>query len=90
MKGIGFHHSGLVHPLKEIQEILFSKGLIKISICKLKLLLLVFNMPTRTVIFTELSKYDGNMNGFRNLNTAEYLQMAGRAGREEVRMQKVL
>ena len=32
MKGIGFHHSGLVHPLKELQEILFSKGLIKILI----------------------------------------------------------
>ena len=37
-------------------------------------------MPTRNVIFTELSKYDGNVNGFRNLAT-EYLQMAGRAGR---------
>lgn len=80
MKGIGFHHSGLVHPLKEIQEILFSKGLIKILFAT-ETFAVGVNMPTRTVIFTELSKYDGNMNGFRNLNTAEYLQMAGRAGR---------
>ena len=80
MKGIGFHHSGLVHPLKEIQEILFSKGLIKILFAT-ETFAVGVNMPTRTVIFTELSKFDGNMNGFRNLNTAEYLQMAGRAGR---------
>jgi len=80
VKGIGFHHSGLVHPLKEIQEILFSKGLIKILFAT-ETFAVGVNMPTRTVIFTELSKYDGTINGFRNLNTAEYLQMAGRAGR---------
>ena len=80
LKGIGYHHSGLVHPLKEIQEILFSKGLIKILFAT-ETFAVGVNMPTRTVIFTELSKYDGNLNGFRNLNTAEYLQMAGRAGR---------
>ena len=36
-------------------------------------------MPAKTVVFTELSKYDDN--GHRLLTTAEYLQMAGRAGR---------
>ena len=80
MKGIGFHHSGLVHPLKEIQEILFSKGLIKVLFAT-ETFAVGVNMPTRTVVFTELSKYDGNIKGFRNLTTAEYLQMAGRAGR---------
>ena len=39
------------------------------------------NMPTRTVVFTELTKFDGNLNGMRNLNTSEYTQMAGRSGR---------
>ena len=38
-------------------------------------------MPTRLVVFTELTKFDGNINDFRYLNTSEYLQMAGRAGR---------
>lgn len=80
LKGIGYHHSGLVHPLKEIQEILFSKGLIKILFAT-ETFAVGVNMPTRTVIFTELSKYDGYVNDFRNLTTAEYLQMAGRAGR---------
>ena len=80
VKGIGFHHSGLVHPLKEIQEILFSRGLIKILFAT-ETFAVGVNIPTRTVIFTELSKYDGYANDFRNLTTAEYLQMAGRAGR---------
>jgi len=78
--GYGFHHSGLVHPLKEIQEILFSKGLIKILFTT-ETFAVGVNMPTRTVIFTELSKYDGYIKGMRNLNTSEYKQMAGRAGR---------
>ena len=79
-KGIGYHHSGLVHPLKEIQEILFSKGLIKILFAT-ETFSVGVNMPTRSVVFTELSKYDGIKNDFRYLNTSEYLQMAGRAGR---------
>lgn len=79
-KGYGFHHSGLVHPLKEIQEILFSKGLIKILFAT-ETFSVGVNMPTRTVVFTELSKFDGFSKGMRNLNTSEYIQMAGRSGR---------
>jgi len=78
--GYGFHHSGLVHPLKEIQEILFSKGLIKILFAT-ETFAVGVNMPTRTVIFTDLCKYDGYIQGMRNLNTSEYIQMAGRSGR---------
>jgi len=38
-------------------------------------------MPTKTVIFTGLSKYDDATGGMRLLRTDEYIQMAGRAGR---------
>ena len=37
------------------------------------------NMPARTVLFAELSKYDGKE--FRYLTSGEYIQMSGRAGR---------
>ncbi|MCJ7637460.1 MAG: hypothetical protein MUO21_08230, partial [Nitrososphaeraceae archaeon] len=37
------------------------------------------NMPTKTVLFTELKKRDNN--GYRMLLTHEYTQMSGRAGR---------
>ena len=37
------------------------------------------NMPARTVLFAELSKFDGKE--FRYLSSGEYIQMSGRAGR---------
>ena len=37
------------------------------------------NMPAKTVIFAELSKFDGT--AFRYLTSGEYIQMSGRAGR---------
>ena len=37
------------------------------------------NMPARTVIFADLSKFDGK--DFRYLSSGEYIQMSGRAGR---------
>ena len=37
------------------------------------------NMPARTVLFAELSKFDGT--AFRYLSSGEYIQMSGRAGR---------
>jgi superfamily II RNA helicase len=38
-------------------------------------------MPTKTAVFVGLKKYDEEKQGMRILTTAEYLQMAGRAGR---------
>jgi superfamily II RNA helicase len=79
-KGIGIHHSGFIPILKEIVEILFSKGLIKVLFAT-ETFAVGVNMPTRCVVFTELSKYDGEGESNRILHTDEYLQMSGRAGR---------
>lgn len=79
-KGIAFHHSGLLPLLKEVLEILFTKGLIKLLFCT-ETFAVGINMPTKTVIFTGLSKYDDATQGMRLLRTDEYIQMAGRAGR---------
>ena len=78
MRGIAFHHSGLMPFLKEILEILFSRGLIKVLFAT-ETFAVGINMPTKTVIFTALDKFtDGSV---RLLKSAEYIQMAGRAGR---------
>jgi len=79
-KGIAFHHSGVLPLLKEIVEILFTKGYIKLLYCT-ETFAVGINMPTKTVIFTGLSKYDDATGGMRFLRTDEYIQMAGRAGR---------
>lgn len=78
LKGIAFHHSGLMPILKEIVEILFAKGLIKILFAT-ETFAVGVNMPTKTIVFTALDKYTSE--GQRFLTTAEYKQMAGRAGR---------
>ena len=77
-KGIAFHHSGLLPILREIVEILFGKGLIKVLFAT-ETFAVGINMPTKTVVFTDLEKFDTS--GKRLLTTDEYLQMAGRAGR---------
>jgi superfamily II RNA helicase len=78
MKGIAFHHSGILPFLKEILEILFSRGLTKVLFAT-ETFAVGINMPTKTVIFTALDKFtDGSM---RLLKSSEYIQMAGRAGR---------
>ena len=78
-RGIAFHHSGLLPLLKEIVELLFARGLIKVLFCT-ETFAVGLNMPARTVVFLDLKKpHDGE--GFRPLRPDEYIQMAGRAGR---------
>lgn len=77
-KGIAFHHSGLLPMLKEIIEILFAKGFIKLLFAT-ETFAVGINMPTKTVVFTSFKKHDEH--GVRMLRTDEYIQMAGRAGR---------
>lgn len=79
--GVAYHHAGLLPVLKEIIEILFKKGLIKVLFAT-ETFAVGVNMPTRTVIFTELEKY--TKTGRRFLSTAEYKQMSGRAGRRGI------
>jgi superfamily II RNA helicase len=76
-KGIGFHHSGMIPILKEIVEILYSLGLIKVLLAT-ETFAMGVNMPTKTVLFFNITKYDGHN---RTLRPEEYGQMAGRAGR---------
>ena len=78
LRGIAFHHSGLLPFLKEILEILFSKGYVKLLFAT-ETFAVGINMPTKTVIFTSLQKFTDA--SFRPLLSSEYIQMAGRAGR---------
>ena len=80
-KGIAYHHSGLVPILKEIVEIIFKKGLIKLLFAT-ETFAVGVNMPTRTVVITDISKMSNR--GKHYLNTAEYKQISGRAGRRGI------
>jgi len=77
-RGVAFHHSGLLPLLKEIVELLFGRGFLKVLFCT-ETFAVGLNMPARTVVFTDLVK--PTEHGPRPLTTEEYIQMAGRAGR---------
>ncbi|KAF7210868.1 superkiller complex protein 2 isoform X1 [Nothobranchius furzeri] len=77
-RGVAVHHSGILPILKEVIEMLFSRGLVKVLFAT-ETFAMGVNMPARTVVFDSIRKHDGT--GFRNLLPGEYIQMAGRAGR---------
>ncbi|PIZ51011.1 hypothetical protein COY27_05135 [Candidatus Woesearchaeota archaeon CG_4_10_14_0_2_um_filter_33_13] len=80
-KGIGFHHAGILPILKELVEELFSLGKIKVLYVT-ETFAVGINMPAKTVCFDSLRKFDGR--NFRNLNSKEFFQIAGRAGRRGI------
>lgn len=77
-KGVAIHHAGILPVLREMVELLFDKGYIKLLFAT-ETFSVGINMPTKTVLFSSLQKWDGS--GRRNLLPHEYTQMAGRAGR---------
>lgn len=77
-RGVAIHHSGMMPVLREMVEIVFGKGYVKVLFAT-ETFAVGINMPTKTVIFTSLTKFTSN--GHRQLLSHEYTQMAGRAGR---------
>ncbi|KAH7649858.1 ATP-dependent RNA helicase ATP-dependent RNA helicase [Cryptosporidium bovis] len=77
-RGIGIHHGGLLPVVKEIVELLFGESFIKV-LFSTETFSMGINMPAKTVIFTSLRKFDGNE--YRIINSGEFIQMSGRAGR---------
>jgi superfamily II RNA helicase len=77
-KGIGIHHAGMMSILREIVEILFARGMIKMLFCTTSVAI-GLNLPVKTAIFTDIYKHDGNC--LTILQGHEYTQAAGRAGR---------
>jgi superfamily II RNA helicase len=76
--GIGVHHAGMLPKYRLLVEKLAQKGLLKV-ICGTDTLGVGVNIPLRTVLFTQLCKFDGNK--VKILSVRDFQQIAGRAGR---------
>ena len=76
--GIGIHHAGLLPKYRVLVEKLTQRGLLKV-VCGTDTLGVGINVPIRTVVFTQLFKYDGSST--KTLTVRDFKQIAGRAGR---------
>lgn len=77
-RGIASHHAGMVPAAKEAVERAFSEGLVA-AVFATETLALGINMPARSVVIENLSKFNGE--GHQLLTPLEYTQLTGRAGR---------
>ncbi len=77
--GIGIHHAGLLPRYRVLAEQLAQRGLLKV-IWGTDTLGVGVNVPIRTVLFSRLSKYDGEKTAV--LSARDFHQIAGRAGRK--------
>jgi len=77
--GIGVHHAGLLPKYRLLVEKLAQQGLLKV-VSGTDTLGVGVNIPIRTVLFTQLCKFDGAKTGV--LSVRDFLQVSGRAGRK--------
>lgn len=76
--GVGVHHAGMLPKYRRLVEKLAQDGLLPV-ICGTDTLGVGINVPIHTVLFTALTKFDGQRQ--RVLKSREFHQIAGRAGR---------
>jgi superfamily II RNA helicase len=77
--GIGIHHAGLLPRYRLLVERLAQQGLLKV-VSGTDTLGVGVNVPIRTVVFTQLCKFDGDKTAI--LGVRDFHQIAGRAGRK--------
>ncbi|MQA01324.1 MAG: DEAD/DEAH box helicase [Streptosporangiales bacterium] len=80
-RGVAAHHAGMLPTFKEVTEELFARGLIK-AVFATETLALGVNMPARSVVLEQLTKWNGETHA--DITPGEYTQLTGRAGRRGI------
>src|SRR5262249_7177383 len=80
LHGIGVHHAGILPRYKQLVERLTLEGLIRFVVST-ETISAGINLPAKRVVFPEIRKFIQGKP--RLLTSAEYHQMAGRAGRPQ-------
>lgn len=79
LHGVGLHHAGLLPRYRRLVERLAQEGRLLV-ISGTDTLGVGVNVPIRSVLFTQLCKYDGQKTAV--LTVRDFLQISGRAGRK--------
>ncbi|MDH5569195.1 MAG: DEAD/DEAH box helicase [Nitrosopumilus sp.] len=81
-KGVAFHHAGLNQKCREIIEVEFRKGTIKL-LSSTPTLAAGVNLPARRVVISNINRYNAKVGANRPISILEYKQLCGRAGRPQ-------
>ncbi|CAK7565543.1 MAG: Putative steryl acetyl hydrolase mug81 [Sporothrix epigloea] len=80
--GIGLHHAGLVESDRQLSEELFLNNKIQILVATSTLAWGV-NLPAHLVIVKGTQFFDAKIEGYKDMDLTDVLQMLGRAGRPQ-------
>lgn len=80
--GIGLHHAGLVESDRSLAEELFANNKIQILVATSTLAWGV-NLPAHLVVVKGTQFFDAKIEGYRDMDLTDVLQMLGRAGRPQ-------
>ena len=80
--GIGLHHAGLVEADRLLAEELFANNKIQILVATSTLAWGV-NLPAHLVVVKGTQFYDAKIEGYKDMDLTDVLQMLGRAGRPQ-------
>ncbi|KAK8090893.1 Sec63 Brl domain-containing protein [Apiospora phragmitis] len=80
--GIGLHHAGLVETDRQLSEELFLNNKIQILVATSTLAWGV-NLPAHLVVVKGTQFYDAKIEGYKDMDLTDVLQMLGRAGRPQ-------
>lgn len=78
--GIGLHHAGLVESDRQLSEELFANNKIQILVATSTLAWGV-NLPAHLVVVKGTQFFDAKIEGYKDMDLTDVLQMLGRAGR---------
>ncbi|KAG0650299.1 Meiotically up-regulated 81 [Hyphodiscus hymeniophilus] len=80
--GIGLHHAGLVESDRSLAEELFANNKIQILVATSTLAWGV-NLPAHLVVVKGTQYFDAKIEGYKDMDLTDVLQMLGRAGRPQ-------
>ena len=80
--GIGLHHAGMVEADRQLAEELFANNKIQILVATSTLAWGV-NLPAHLVIVKGTQYFDAKIEGYKDMDLTDVLQMLGRAGRPQ-------
>jgi antiviral helicase SLH1 len=80
--GIGLHHAGLIESDRSLAEELFANNKIQILVATSTLAWGV-NLPAHLVVVKGTQYFDAKIEGYKDMDLTDVLQMLGRAGRPQ-------